>query len=87
METGKAHWESLLRARAIENSVYIVAPNQIGTSDSGFECYGNSMVVDPWGRVVARASTDRDEILFAEIDLALLQVVRQRLPLDNKRFK
>ena len=86
-ETGKAHWETLLRARAIENSVYIVAPNQIGRSDSGFECYGNSMVIDPWGQVLARATGSSPQILNLEIDMDLVKQVRQRLPLDNKRFK
>ncbi len=85
-ETGKAHWETLLRARAIENSVYIVAPNQIGRSDSGFECYGNSMVIDPWGQVLARATGSSPQILNLEIDLSLVAQVRKRLPLDNKRL-
>jgi predicted amidohydrolase len=85
-ETGKAHWETLLRARAIENSVYVVAPNQIGRSDSGFECYGNSMVIDPWGQVLARATGSSPQILNIEIDLFLVAQVRKRLPLDNKRL-
>ncbi len=85
-ETGKAHWETLLRARAIENSVYIVAPNQIGRSDSGFECYGNSMVIDPWGQVLARATGSSPQILNLEIDLGQVTKVRKRLPLDNRRL-
>ncbi len=86
METGKAHWEALLRARAIENSVYIVAPNQIGRSDSGFECYGNSMVIDPWGNILIRGSTNEQQILSIDIDLELLRQVRKRMPLDNRRL-
>ncbi len=53
--TGKAHWETLLRARAIENQVYVAAPGQCGRSGSGNLTYGHSLVVDPWGKVVARS--------------------------------
>ena len=77
--TGEAHWEPLLRARAIENQVYIIAPNQLGHNPKSFATYGNSMIVDPWGRVAARAS-DLSTIIFAEIDLAYLALVRAELP-------
>lgn len=77
--TGEAHWEPLLRARAIENQVYIVAPDQIGKNPYSFATYGNSMIVDPWGRVLARAS-DLPGIIYAEIDLDYLAKVRAELP-------
>jgi predicted amidohydrolase len=77
--TGEAHWEVLLRARAIENQVYIIAPNQIGKNPKSFATYGNSMIVDPWGRVIARAS-DAAGIIYAEIDLDYLARVRKELP-------
>jgi predicted amidohydrolase len=77
--TGEAHWEVLLRARAIENQVYIVAPDQIGKNPKSFATYGNSMIVDPWGRVVARAS-DATGTIYAEIDLDYLARVRKELP-------
>lgn len=77
--TGEAHWETLLRARAIENQVYIVAPDQVGKNPKSFATYGNSMIVDPWGRVVARAS-DLPAVIVAEIDLDYLQKVRGELP-------
>lgn len=77
--TGEAHWEPLLRARAIENQVYIVAPDQIGKNPYSFATYGNSMIVDPWGRVLARAS-DLPAVIFAEIDLDYLAKVRAELP-------
>lgn len=77
--TGEAHWEPLLRARAIENQVYIIAPNQIGHNPKSFATYGNSMIVDPWGRIVARSS-DRPGVIFAEIDLDYLAKVRRELP-------
>lgn len=77
--TGKDHWEPLLRARAIENQAYIIAPNQIGEHPPGKQCYGNSMIVDPWGKVIARAS-DRVEAVVTEIDLDYVEDVRGKLP-------
>jgi len=77
--TGEAHWEPLLRARAIENQVYIVAPDQIGRNPKSFATYGNSMIVDPWGRILARAS-DLPAVIFAEVDLGYLTKVRAELP-------
>ena len=82
--TGKDHWEVLLRARAIENGVYLVAPDQFGQNDKML-AYGNSLVVDPWGTVVARAS-DGERILYANIDLDYLEEVRNRMQtLENRQ--
>ncbi len=78
--TGAAHWETLLRARAIENQVYVIAPNQSGKSPHGFPDYGHSMIVDPWGTVVARAGGDGEAVVTAEIDAALLARVRREMP-------
>jgi predicted amidohydrolase len=84
--TGAAHWEPLLRARAIENQAYVIAPNQTGTSPNGYADYGNSMIVDPWGVVVARAG-DGDGIITAEIDPARVAQVRREMPcLSHARF-
>ena len=84
MPTGKDHWEPILRARAIENGCYIIAPNQTGVKEK-FTAYGNSMVVDPWGTVIARAS-DKPGVILAEIDLGYLKSVRQRNPsIHNRR--
>lgn len=77
--TGEAHWEALLRARAIENQVYVIAPNQIGKNVYGFADYGNSMIIDPWGKVLARAA-NREGVVLAEIDLNYLDTVRRDLP-------
>jgi len=77
--TGEAHWEALLRARAIENQVYIVAPAQFGPNVHGFSDYGNSMIVDPWGRVLARAA-DQEGVVVAPIDLEYQERVRRELP-------
>ncbi len=78
MNTGKDHWEPILRARAIENTVYIIAANQMGKQPS-YVAYGKSMVIDPWGDVIARAS-DQPGVTIAEIDLDYLDHVRQQVP-------
>jgi predicted amidohydrolase len=78
--TGAAHWETLLRARAIENQVYVIAPNQSGKSPHGFPDYGHSMIVDPWGTVVARAGGEGEAVVTAEVDADLLARVRREMP-------
>lgn len=78
--TGKDHWEPLLRARAIENQFYVVAPAQVGTHSGGTRaCYGKSMIVDPWGIVLAKAP-DRECVIVADIDLDHLENIRRALP-------
>jgi predicted amidohydrolase len=77
--TGAAHWEPLLRARAIENQVYVIAANQTGESPHGFPDYGNSMIIDPWGTILARAGND-EEVITAEIDAERLARVRREMP-------
>ena len=77
--TGKDHWEVLLRARAIENQCYILAPAQWGRHSEKRQTFGHAMVVDPWGLVTARAS-DGEGLAVAELDLALLTRVRKSLP-------
>ncbi len=83
--TGEAHWEVLLRARAIENQCFVVAPGQAGTGAGGIQTYGNSMIVDPWGRILARASGDGEEIISAVLDFDEMAAVRQRLPALHNR--
>jgi predicted amidohydrolase len=77
--TGKDHWETLIRARAIENQVYMVSPAQIGSHGNGKQCYGNTMIVDPWGTVLARAP-ERECVVIAEVDYAAQDKVRAELP-------
>ncbi|HEY1374383.1 MAG TPA: carbon-nitrogen hydrolase family protein [Candidatus Binatia bacterium] len=85
--TGEAHWEPLLRARAIENQAYVIAPDQIGHNPKSFSTYGNSMIVDPWGRILARAP-DKPSVITAEIDLDYLAAVREELPaLKHRRLR
>ncbi len=77
--TGKDHWEPLLRARAIENQAFVIAPNQIGTHANGTVSHGRSMIVDPWGVVLAQAP-DEETVIVADLDFALLARVRDHLP-------
>lgn len=77
--TGRAHWEPLLRARAIENQVYIIAPDQCGKNPKSFETHGHSMIIDPWGNILVQAG-DQPEIILAEIDLDHLVKIRAELP-------
>lgn len=78
--TGQAHWEVLLRARAVENLCYVLAPNQVGTDARGIAAYGNSMAVGPWGGVIARGSDDKEEIVWAEISAGEIKKARTILP-------
>lgn len=82
--TGKDHWEVLLRARAIENGVYMIAADQYG-QNAKMLAYGNSLVVNPWGTVIARAG-DGEQILYADIDLDGLAEIRNRMQtLENRQ--
>lgn len=84
MQTGKDHWESILRTRAIDNGVYIIAAGQIGKKIN-YTAYGNSMVVDPWGTVIARAKNNPG-VTIAEIDLGYIDEVRAKISsLKNRR--
>jgi predicted amidohydrolase len=77
--TGKAHWHILNRARAIENGAYVIAPCQYGTLAGGSECYGHSLIIDPWGRVLADGG-EAENVITAEIDLAEVTKTRGRIP-------
>lgn len=79
MATGKDHWEVLLRARAIENTVHMLAPNQVGQHPPGLWCYGRSMAVDPWGVVIAQAA-DQPGAITATLDFAHQARIRQQVP-------
>ena len=77
--TGKAHWHVLLRARAIENGCFVVAPAQGGTHANGRKTYGHSLIVGPWGDILAEAGTDTG-FISAELDLGEIALARARLP-------
>jgi predicted amidohydrolase len=83
--TGRAHWEVLLRARAIENQAFVIAPNQIGEAPPHYDSYGHSAIVDPWGAVLSMAP-DEECFVAADLDLAEQDRVREKLPsLANRR--
>ena len=83
--TGRAHWETLLRARAIENSAFVIAAGQVGKAEPHYESWGHSMLVDPWGRILG-VVTDREGHACADLDLAELGRIRETLPsLANRR--
>ena len=86
METGKDHWEVLLRARAIENQLYVLAAAQCGPHPPTNACYGNAMVVDPWGTVRARAGY-QEGVVVADLDFGEQERIRQSLPALRHRLE
>ncbi|MGN6307876.1 MAG: carbon-nitrogen hydrolase family protein [Mesorhizobium sp.] len=85
-QTGEAHWHVLLRARAIENGAFVVAAAQGGVHEDGRETYGHSLIVDPWGRVLAEADHAEPGVIVAEIDAAQSAAARAKIPnLKNAR--
>lgn len=85
--TGKAHWELLARARAVENLCYVLAPAQSGIHPNGRETWGDSLIVDPWGQVVSRVTDAGPGVAVAEIDRTTQQELRERFPaLSHRRL-
>jgi len=86
--TGKAHWHTLVRARAIENGVFILAPNQWGTNEENRSTYGHSLVVNPWGEIIAEAD-DKEMVLNCEINLNEVETSQQSIPVlsHDKNFE
>ena len=86
VRTGRAHWELLLRARAVENLACVVAPGQTGLHPSGRETYGDSMIIDHWGAVLARMPRG-EGVVMATFDTEAQQRVRNEFPaLDHRRL-
>jgi len=84
--TGKAHWELLLRARAVETQCYVIAAAQAGRHNEKRESYGHSIIIDPWGEVVGKLDDPlATGIATAEIDLEHLKTIRTRMPIINHR--
>lgn len=83
MPTGKAHWESLLRARAIETQSYVIAAAQAGPHNEKRRSYGHSVIIDPWGEVLADLGDEyqKPQIATADIDLNLVAKIRREMPL------
>ncbi|GGN48774.1 putative amidohydrolase [Actinoplanes campanulatus] len=87
LHTGRDHWEVLLRARAIENQCFVLAAGQIGDHEPRRTCFGRSMIIDPWGTVLAQAP-DTVGVTFADLDLDRLETIRTELPsLANRRME
>lgn len=86
MTTGPAHWEVLMRARAVDNQVYVAAASPARNENFSYVAYGNSMIVDPWGNILNRAGAD-ETITYADINLSKVRDVRNELPLLKNRRK
>ncbi len=84
LSTGQAHWHALLRARAIENQAYVLAPNQWGHHFGTRKSYGNSTIYDPWGQCIACAS-DRETFIVADLDFEYLHEIRRAMPVLSHR--
>jgi predicted amidohydrolase len=78
--TGEAHWHILQRARAIENASFVLAAGQCGQHPGKRESYGHSLIIDPWGTIIAEASADTPEVITAEIDLGVAEKIRHKIP-------
>ncbi len=79
-QTGRAHWKTLLTARAIENGAFVVAPAQGGAHEDGRETWGHSVIIGPWGEVLAEAEDDAPGVILADIDIAKADEARSRIP-------
>ncbi len=78
--TGEAHWDVLVRARAIEDQLFVIAPGQFGGEPPEGPSHGNSLIVDPWGEVLARAGAEEERFIAADLDLRRQDELRERLP-------
>ncbi|MGZ5278594.1 MAG: carbon-nitrogen hydrolase family protein [Pseudobdellovibrionaceae bacterium] len=89
VKTGQAHWEVLLRARAIESQCYVIAAAQAGTHLSSHggqrKTYGHSMVINPWGEILFKGSSDRPEAHFIELESTVIESVRRQIPMNSHR--
>jgi len=83
--TGRAHWDLLVRSRSIENHSFVVAAAQVGTTTEGISTYGHSLIVDPWGEVLAESTTDKPEVVTATLDLS--EVARRRAQIAVMDFR
>jgi len=82
--TGPAHWELIMRSRAVDNQLYVIAASPARNTEADYQAWGHSMIVDPWGTVVKQAD-EGEEVVHAELDLSAVDKVRQQLPLLKQR--
>jgi predicted amidohydrolase len=83
--TGQAHWEILIRSRAIENHAFVVAAAQVGTTDQGIATFGHSLIVDPWGEVLAESTSGGPDVITAVLDLHEVTKRRQQIAVMDYR--
>ncbi len=86
-QTGEVHWHVLQRARAIENGAFVVTAAQGGTHEDGRQTYGHSLIVDPWGKVIAELDHDEPGVLLAELEMVKVDEARQRIPAIKNECK
>ncbi|MBI3920070.1 MAG: carbon-nitrogen hydrolase family protein [Armatimonadetes bacterium] len=87
MQTGRDHWHVLLRARAIENQAFVIAPAQTGSKGDGLVCYGRSLIINPWGTILAQAE-EGESVILADLDFETLAGVRRKLPcLQHRKLR
>ena len=84
-ETGRMHWEMCLRARAIETQGYVLAANQVGTHEDGRKTWGQSMIVAPDGEILAQGDNEQPQVIYANLDFALLEQCRANMPLQQHK--
>ncbi len=82
--TGPAHWELLMRSRAVDNQLFVIAASPARNIEARYHAWGHSMVVDPWGRIIQEAD-ETEQILYSELDLSIVDTTRKKLPLINGR--
>ncbi|MDT8446832.1 MAG: carbon-nitrogen hydrolase family protein [bacterium] len=85
IQTGRFHWKPLLQARAIETQSYVIAPGQVGRHNEKRQSYGHSLLIDPWGQVLAEGDGEQEELVFGEVDLEHLAQVREQMPVFEHR--
>ena len=85
--TGEAHWHTLIKSRAIENLAYVLAPGQAGTGSAEIKTFGHSLIVDPWGKILAEGPASGEAVIFADINLDYLKRIRKNLPaLEHRKL-
>jgi predicted amidohydrolase len=82
--TGPAHWELLMRTRAVDNQLFVVAASPALNHEASYKAWGHSIVVDPWGTVISEGGI-REELIYAELDLTMIDKVRRELPILKHR--
>ena len=83
--TGRYHWHIFLKTRAVENQCYVIAPSQYGSGTAGLRTLGHSLIIDPWGKILAEAPGNKEAVIFAELDFDYLREIRKNVPFLKHR--